>query len=37
MQENKLVFELILNISLLVLVANLISKFRLIQDLIVQE
>lgn len=37
MRENTLVFELILNISLLVLVANLISKFRLIQDLIVQE
>lgn len=37
MQENTLVFHLILNISLLVLVANLISKFRLIQDLIVQE
>lgn len=37
MQENKLVFELILNISLLVLIANLISKFRLIQNLILQE
>lgn len=37
MQENKLVFELVLNISLLVLVANLISKFRIIQNLILQE
>ncbi len=37
MQENRLVFELILNIALLVLIANLISKFRLIQNLILQE
>lgn len=37
MRENTLVIELILNISLLVLVANLLSKFRLIQELIVQE
>lgn len=37
MRENTLVIELILNISLLVLVANLLSKFRLIQSLIVQE
>ena len=37
MQENTLVFELILNIALLVLIANLISKFRLIQNLILQE
>ncbi|MEZ3487516.1 MAG: histidine kinase [Lachnospiraceae bacterium] len=37
MQGNRLVFELILNIALLVLIANLISKFRLIQDLILQE
>ena len=37
MKENTLVFELILNIGLLVLVANLLSKFRLIQNLIVQE
>lgn len=37
MWENRLVVELILNISLLVLVANLLSKFRLIQNLIVQE
>lgn len=37
MQGNRLAFELILNIALLVLVANLISKFRLIQDLILQE
>ncbi len=31
MQGDRLVFELILNIALLVLIANLISKFRLIQ------
>ena len=37
MRDNTLVFELILNISLLVLVANLLTKFRLIQDLIAQE
>ena len=37
MQEDRLVFELILNIALLVLIANLISKLRLIQDLILQE
>ncbi|MEY8375724.1 LytS/YhcK type 5TM receptor domain-containing protein [Lachnospiraceae bacterium 56-18] len=37
MKENTLVFELILNIGLLVLVANLLSKFRLIQNLLVQE
>lgn len=37
MQGNRLVFELILNIALLVLIANLISKFRLIQNLILQE
>lgn len=37
MEGNRLVFELILNIALLVLIANLISKFRLIQNLILQE
>lgn len=37
MQENTLVFKLILNIGLLVLVANLLSKFRIIQELIIQE
>ncbi|MXP75455.1 sensor histidine kinase [Lachnospiraceae bacterium WCA-9-b2] len=37
MQGDRLVFELILNIALLVLIANLISKFRLIQKLILQE
>lgn len=37
MQGNRLVFELILNIALLVLIANLISKFRIIQKLILQE
>ncbi len=37
MRENTWVFELILNISLLVLAANLVSKFRLIQNLILQE
>lgn len=37
MQGNRLVFELILNIALLVLIANLLSKFRLIQNLILQE
>ena len=37
MQGNRLVFELILNIALLVLIANLLSKFRLIQKLILQE
>jgi Putative regulator of cell autolysis len=37
MQGDRLIFELILNIALLVLIANLISKFRLIQKLILQE
>lgn len=37
MQGDRLAFELILNIALLVLIANLLSKFRLIQNLIVQE
>lgn len=37
MQKNQFIFELILNIGLLVLVANLLSKFRVVQDMIVQE
>lgn len=37
MEGNRLAFELILNIALLVLIANLLSKFRLIQNLILQE
>ena len=37
MQGDRLIFELILNIALLVLIANLISKFRLIQKLILHE
>ena len=37
MQGDRLIFELILNIALLVPPANLISKFRLIQKLILQE
>lgn len=37
MQTDSLVFELILNIALLVLVATLLSKVRIIQNLISQE
>lgn len=37
MRTNQFIFELILNIGLLVLVANLLSKFRVVQDIILQE
>lgn len=37
MKMDTLVFELILNIGLLVLVASLLSKSRLVQDMILQE
>ena len=34
MQTNQLVFELIMNIGLMVLVASLLSKLQLVQDII---
>ena len=37
MQTNQLVFELIMNIGLMVLVASLLSKLQLVQDIILQE
>ena len=37
MQADNLVFQLILNIGLLALVANLLSKLRIIQNIILQE
>lgn len=37
MQVDNLIFELILNIALLVLVANLLSKLKIIQNIILQE
>lgn len=37
MQTNNLIFQLILNIGLLALVANLLSKLRIIQNIILQE
>lgn len=37
MQIDNLIFQLILNIGLLALVANLISKLRIIQNIILQE
>ncbi len=37
MQTNQLVFELIMNIGLMVLVASLLSKLYLVQDIILQE
>lgn len=37
MQTNQLVFELIMNIGLMVLVASLLSKLQLVQDIIIQE
>lgn len=37
MQSDNLIFQLILNIGLLVLVANLLSKLKIIQNIIQQE
>ena len=37
MQADNLVFQLILNIGLLALVANLLSKLRIIQNIILQK
>ncbi|WP_243009136.1 LytS/YhcK type 5TM receptor domain-containing protein [Clostridium sp. AM58-1XD] len=37
MRSDRLAFDLILNIGLLVIIANLLSKLRLIQNMLVQE
>ena len=37
MKANQLIFQLILNISLQVMVASLLAKLKIVQDVILQE